>query len=253
VGSPTTPAQPATPGDAGSSRAWQAYLEIRRRVTHLELAPGSVVTEGEFAEELGTSKTPIREALSLLTMEGYVTVMPRSGYRIVPVTLRDVRELFDLQMLVGGQAAALAAGARIDEDTIASMRGLAAGTGTAQDPFDAHTKLHLMISTFAGNRRMQPILERLLHHHERLLRVAADGERPLYEPRALIGDQTPLLDALAAGDADEAQTVAVDLLGQVRLRVIKALMGGDAELEIGEGSTPAFPLTRIRIDRLDRG
>jgi DNA-binding GntR family transcriptional regulator len=100
------------PGTAGSL-ADEAYARIRRRIVGCELAPGAQVTEGQLVETHGIGKTPVREALQRLAQEGLVQPIRRSGYRIVPITLRDVRDLFGLRLIVEPAAAELAVG-RLD-------------------------------------------------------------------------------------------------------------------------------------------
>ncbi len=71
-------------------------------------APAFVRTE-HVAAELGVSATPVREALMLLHSEGVVRWEPRRGFRVVPVTRRDVDDLFVVQAFIAGELAARAA------------------------------------------------------------------------------------------------------------------------------------------------
>ena len=75
----------------------QAYETIKRRIIQLELPPGSQFTEGQLAAIGGTSKTPVREALVRLQRDGLVDALPRSGYRVAPVTLKDTRDLCEFR------------------------------------------------------------------------------------------------------------------------------------------------------------
>ncbi len=60
------------------------------------LAPGSDLNERELAEELGASRTPVREALLLLALEGFISVSPYRGYFVAPLTLEEADELYRL-------------------------------------------------------------------------------------------------------------------------------------------------------------
>ncbi|MFE2872852.1 GntR family transcriptional regulator [Embleya sp. NPDC059259] len=102
------------------SRTALARETIRGRILRLEMPPGTVFSEGDLATALDMGKTPVREALNLLTHESLVAVAPHSGYLVMPVTLRDIRELLELRLTIETLAARLAAGRRDAE----GLRGL---------------------------------------------------------------------------------------------------------------------------------
>ncbi|MYS87628.1 GntR family transcriptional regulator [Embleya scabrispora] len=136
------------------SRTALAREAIRGRILRLEMAPGTVFSEGDLATALGMGKTPVREALNLLIHESLVAVAPHSGYLVMPVTLRDIRELLELRLTVETLAARLAAGRRdaeglrgLDEAARAwrrtamggaSTAGRASGPGHGSGPGPAH-------------------------------------------------------------------------------------------------------------------
>jgi DNA-binding GntR family transcriptional regulator len=96
----------------GRSLAEKAYHRLRLAIVECQLAPGERLTEAAIAQRLRVGKTPAREALRRLVLEGLAGVTPRHGYTVAPITLRDVQELFDLRLLLEPAAAALAAGHR---------------------------------------------------------------------------------------------------------------------------------------------
>lgn len=69
--------------------ASRAYHELERQIVMLELAPGSLVTEGALIERLGLGRTPVREAIQRLAWEGLMSVRPRAGLRIAPLDPAD--------------------------------------------------------------------------------------------------------------------------------------------------------------------
>ncbi|MFI6584279.1 GntR family transcriptional regulator [Embleya sp. NPDC050493] len=120
------------------SRTALARETIRGRILRLEMLPGTVFSEGDLATALDMGKTPVREALNLLTHEGLVAVAPHSGYLVMPVTLRDIRELLELRLTIETLAARLAAGRRdaeglrgLDEAARAWRRTALGGASTA--------------------------------------------------------------------------------------------------------------------------
>lgn len=92
-----------------SSLTEQAYLALREKVITCELAPAADVKEAELAAMLEMSKTPVREAMGRLCLEGLMQAFPRRGYRVTPVTVKDMNNLFELRAILEGSAAGLAA------------------------------------------------------------------------------------------------------------------------------------------------
>jgi DNA-binding GntR family transcriptional regulator len=74
----------------------RAYREIRRRILMGEMPPGDQYLEQELAEMLGMSRTPVREALIRLADERLVEVRPRHGARVLPVSIADILEIYEL-------------------------------------------------------------------------------------------------------------------------------------------------------------
>lgn len=78
-----------------SSLSEHVYLHLRRQMNSGGLTPGSTINIGEIAEELGISKTPLRDALIHLECEGFVTILPRRGVLVNELTLQDVHNAYD--------------------------------------------------------------------------------------------------------------------------------------------------------------
>ncbi|GAA3796376.1 GntR family transcriptional regulator [Amycolatopsis tucumanensis] len=89
---------------------------IREGIMVGQFRAGEYIRTERLAEELGVSPTPVREALMLLGSEGSVRWEPRRGYRVVPLTTRDVGDLFRVQAFIAGELAARAATELRDEE-----------------------------------------------------------------------------------------------------------------------------------------
>jgi DNA-binding GntR family transcriptional regulator len=101
-----TPALPALPaaGAAFHSRADEAYAELKRDIAEFKLVPGDRFTETEISERLGVSRTPVRQALFRLQQEGFVEVLFRSGWRVLPFDFDKFEQLYDLRMVLENTA-----------------------------------------------------------------------------------------------------------------------------------------------------
>src|ERR1043166_8725319 len=138
----------------------KAYREIRRRILDNEYPPAHQVLEHELAADLGMSRTPVREALVRLQNENFVQLIPRHGMRVVPLSLEDLRELYEV--LTALELTALERLVRMKPET-----AVLAGLDEALDALDAAIKLrdrdawvraderfHRMIIDLSGNTRL---------------------------------------------------------------------------------------------------
>lgn len=87
------------------SRADEVYQQLKRDVSDFKLVPGDRFTETEISERLGVSRTPVRQALFRMQQEGFVEVLFRSGWRVLPFDFNQFEELYDLRMLLETTAA----------------------------------------------------------------------------------------------------------------------------------------------------
>jgi DNA-binding GntR family transcriptional regulator len=86
----------------------QAYEVIKKKILRGVLQPGDRLPEVHLAEELGVSRNPVREALRLLMQDGLVCPTP-SGQIVHPMTIEDIKEIYECRMMVEPFAASLAA------------------------------------------------------------------------------------------------------------------------------------------------
>jgi DNA-binding GntR family transcriptional regulator len=75
--------------------AARAYHALERMIVTLELAPGSITTEGALIERLGLGRTPVREAVQRLAWEGLLEIRPRSGLAVAPIHAGDWLKVLD--------------------------------------------------------------------------------------------------------------------------------------------------------------
>ncbi len=87
------------------SRAEDAYELLKHDIADFRLVPGDRFTEGDISERLGVSRTPVRQALFRLQQEGFVEVLFRSGWRVLPFDFEQFEQLYDLRMVLETTAA----------------------------------------------------------------------------------------------------------------------------------------------------
>lgn len=94
------PAAIAPAGLIHRSRADEVYQQLKRDIADFKLVPGDRFTESELSERLGVSRTPVRQALIRLQQEGFVEVLFRAGWRVLPFDFNRFDQLYDLRMLL---------------------------------------------------------------------------------------------------------------------------------------------------------
>jgi len=97
---PTSQKPPAGAVPVRRSRADEVYDQLKQDVADFKLVSGDRFTEHELCDRLGVSRTPVRQALFRLQQEGYVEVLFRSGWRVLPFDFDQFEQLYDLRMVL---------------------------------------------------------------------------------------------------------------------------------------------------------
>ncbi len=182
-----------------SSLKEEVYEAVRRDIMDGTFPPGDLLKERELAEKYGVSKTPVREALSLLEQDELVKVIPRAGYMVTQLTLRDLQEVRRLRVTLEAMAARLAV-KRITEKELEELEGL---TSTS-DPEEArlfNRQFHSVVARASGNTRLAKMIEQLLDDTDRWAALEIAGLTPAL---LLVGHHAEL-EALRTRDPDIAE------------------------------------------------
>lgn len=196
---------------ANTSNADDAYARLRRDILLCRLAPGASVTEPALMSAYALGKSTCRIALVRLIHDGLVASRPRKGYRIAPITLQDVEEVFSLRVQLEPLAARLATG-HVDID---ALRALEAACRVRRPDLSIHeqidafmhanTAFHLAIARASGHSRLHRALTALMDEMSRLVALGfgVQGTKP-----EIKHDHNALIDAFAEGDGKRAELIA---------------------------------------------
>jgi GntR family transcriptional regulator, rspAB operon transcriptional repressor len=158
-----------------------AYHRLRNLILSGEIPPESAITESSIVERLEIGKTPVREAMRRLVLEGLLEVTPRLGYSVAPVTSQDVDNLFQLRAVLEVAAAELAL-ERLDETAIDRLVEL---SQYGYDPADeesmaryvaVNTEFHDIIARGSGNARLVELITQLMTESRRFIHLASLSE-----------------------------------------------------------------------------
>lgn len=212
---------------------------IRQSIIACELRPGQVVTAAELAAQYECSATPIREALRALTQDRLVRPIPRLGYRVLPIALKDIVEIFTLRQRLEELAAELAARNGSEKDLRELYDLVTLDKADEEDiPFEdfkwRNRAFHIGIAQASGNARLVRMLRPLLHELDRLYNLGVDFSSSLSWMKE---DHDHLARALVDRDAELAARLAGQHITETKdeiFRVISTVGGRGLQLYSGD-------------------
>ncbi|QNB48031.1 FCD domain-containing protein [Thermanaerosceptrum fracticalcis] len=188
------------------------YESLRDAIINQVLKPGERLMETELAEEMGVSRTPVREAIRKLEQEGYVVMIPRKGAYVAGLSIKDIHEVFEIRGALESLAAGLAAERATQEEIEEMERNivLEASHFESNDlikTIEVDTKFHELIFKASKNDRLLGMISNLREQVQRFrtttLAVSGRLKFALEEHRRIV-------EAIAARDVQLAQQMAKD-------------------------------------------
>jgi DNA-binding GntR family transcriptional regulator len=216
------------------------YDRIRSAILDGELAAGSVMSQVALAEELGISRTPLREALRMLQGEGLVESEPNRRVRVASMTASDLEELCIMRVTLEAEALRLSVPLMTPED-LARLEGHMAEMAHYAAAKDyrrwvvPHREFHRALTRPAGPR-VNDLLGQLFDHAERYRRLHI-GHGP--SAWATAGHRE-ILDSCKAGDRARSAALLASHLARTGLEVIELL-------------EPAYDPAQLRTAIVDAG
>jgi DNA-binding GntR family transcriptional regulator len=199
------------------------YQAIRRAILSCEFKPGQELREIDLAEQYKVSRSPIRDALLRLEQDRLVTVLPRQGYRVNPISISDVEEIFGLRLHI--EPACAAAAAQASDSAVRILDPFSGFTGVETYDganLDHNRALHLAIADLADNRRLAAIEQMLIEEFYRLIRLSFSP----YDERDIgstCQQHQGIIDAIQAHDAETAHRLAAHHVRFGQSRVMETL------------------------------
>lgn len=216
MSSAVTPPPPAAAGKPPAA-AERVYAYVKRAVLERHWEGGTFLTEGELASAVGVSRTPVREALLRLEMEGLIRLYPKKGALVLPVSAQEIADVVETRLLVEHHAARKAASAAHDtggptdgrpSGLIARLEELLerqrrqAEAGELAELAVSDRCFHAEIVRSTGNQILDRLYDQL---RDRQLRMGVAVMHAHPERIAKnIAEHTQILRALREGDPDAA-------------------------------------------------
>jgi DNA-binding GntR family transcriptional regulator len=200
------------------------YDRLRDEILNCRLAPGSQIFEQDLANRFGMSKSPVREALLRLRQEGLVEVKARSGYRISPISISQVNEMYEMRIMYETTCASLAVThaseadiARLDAfETMAACTDIAGWTAM-------NRQFHMELAGICGNGRLARTAAEFIDQFTRFTHVSASRLRQPLRLGQFVGEHTAIVAAIRDRDRRRAQTILRNHIEASRRRILDAL------------------------------
>jgi DNA-binding GntR family transcriptional regulator len=210
--------------DGDKSRLPQrAYRALRHAITHLQLPPGQKFLEREIVEAMDMSRTPVREALVRLEVEGWVRLMPRHGFSVSPIVESDLRHVYEVVESLDGLAGRLAA-ARITDEQLRQLELLIKKQSDALEADDLlkwaelDDDFHRNIIAFAQNPWLLTIMDSYSDQIYRA-RLYTVGARP--KPMRSTEEHTAIVATMRASNVEATQRI----MESHRRRTLEEILG----------------------------
>ncbi len=186
-----------------TSLSERAFLEIRRMIVRLELAPGAIIREEALRDSLGLGRTPIREALQRLERDQFVTVIPRRGMYVSSIDVGDLALLYETRAILEPYAIRLACvrSAAGDWEEMATVLAGAGQRSSHDELLAIDRRCRELVWAAAGNRFLTDHLDMLYAHSDRLWHLYLGDVADLHD---MIAEHRAILNALRASEADRA-------------------------------------------------
>jgi DNA-binding GntR family transcriptional regulator len=199
---------------------------LRNAIVSGILQPGERLMEIQVAEELGVSRTPVREAIRKLELEGFVVMIPRRGTYVSDLSIKDITEVFEVRTSLDVLAAGLAA-ERITEEELEQMERLLVEIGSyiEQNDMDkiveADSQFHDILYRASRNERLVGIINNL---REQLTRFRSLSMSYPGRLKVMFAEHTRMVESLGQRNVSLAQQFAGEHMANAEQVLLKNML-----------------------------
>lgn len=198
------------------------YESLKESILNGSLKPGEKLMESRIAEDLGVSRTPVREAIRKLEKEKYVKMIPRKGAYVEDLTMEDILEVLEIRIVLEGLASKLAARNITDEMKLKIQRNIESFDNASteldrKELISLDEKFHHIIYQSSGNKKLNEIVRELQDQFQRF-RLSYFNELSSY--MKLANSHNKLYEAIISGDEEAAEAYAKEHIEEIRDNII---------------------------------
>lgn len=185
------------------------FNTLRQAILRGEMEPGERLMEIQLAQKLGVSRTPIREAIRKLELEGLVIMIPRKGAEVAHITEKDMRDVLEVRCTLEELAVELAC-KHVAPEYIAELRAAnkifesAIVSRDLMSIVDADVQFHDVIYSMTGNARLIQIINKL---REQMYRYRLEYIKDARSHSILISEHEDIINKIEKNEVDAAKSV----------------------------------------------
>jgi len=211
------------------------FESIREAIISGTLKQGERLMETQMAEELGVSRTPVREAIRKLELEGLVAMLPRKGAYVAGIMPQDAADILEIRAALEGLAAKLAA-ERITKEEIKQLQletekvVAALDRGDGDGAIEHDTKFHSILIAASRNSRLSSMVSNLQEQVQRFRIMLATTSHDMM--RDSCGEHVRIVEALSRRDRFLAQSLAKEHVEKTEDSLIQLIQAEKEKQEI---------------------
>lgn len=209
------------------------FESLREAIISGRLHPGQHLMEIQLAEELGVSRTPVREAIRKLELEGLVVMIPRKGAYVAGLSIKDIADVFEIRRALEGLAARLAAERCTDEE-LEEMERILMKTaelveeGRVEEIIEWDTRFHEALVKAAHNPRLSQLVANL---REQVQRFRNSSLRHPGRLKVALEEHRQIVEAIAERDPDLAQNRAYEHIESAENSLMEVISQNEVQPE----------------------
>lgn len=225
VGGAERNTDPAPRAATGAAMREQAYAEIKRRIISCEFRPGEPLNEAHVGALLGLGRTPVHQALHRLEVEGLVSIMPRKGVLVSPLSLNEVLDMIEVRATNEVLCATLAC-ERAHESDLKAMRDIVDRSPDLIARRDIaglaalDLKFHTAMSAASRNRVLADLLRGLHEKQARFWFLSLSDPQHLEN---VYQEHLVIIDALERRDVTAVREAIREHIDEFRKNIIRTI------------------------------
>ena len=217
---------------AGESKSELVYVQLKQDILNGTLSPGQSLSAIHVGTRFSASRTPVRQAFLRLEADGLVSLTDRQGARVAPISIKSVRDLFELRILLEAAAARMVAEA-VGRDAAARQQfeevAEALGAISEEDPSESRRdRFYELTETYdqaviahTRNSQLARSIAELRPHTERLRNIAHSHPDRL---DVSLAEHRAMCRAILAGDGPAAAAACTEHLTQTQKTILDAVV-----------------------------
>ncbi|HEX3030102.1 MAG TPA: GntR family transcriptional regulator [Clostridia bacterium] len=201
------------------------FNTLREAIIVGELKPGERLMEVQLAEKMGVSRTPVREAIRKLELEGLVEMLPRKGAHVADLSVKDLMDVLEVRASMDGLATALSA-ARITDEEIKELKNIHnqfanyVEKDNLKGSIKKDVEFHDIIYRSSRNDKLIQITNNL---REQIHRFRVIYLKDYVSPKELVREHEEIYDSIAKRDVERAHKIAEEHIKTQEETILKSL------------------------------